>query len=205
MRVFAAILLLTLVSSVTFAETRFVEVEVTLRTGQGTGYSIVQMIRSGTPVEVLQEDPGSGYTRVRMPAGAEGWILTRYLTTNPVGAEQLVTAQQRIDQLQRQNGQLVTERDRYLKEADSLAEELTRLKDLSSNALALEESNQRMQATVSRQEETIGRLQSENERLASRTQRDWFIAGASVLIIGIVLGVVLPRIRWRRRRSWSDL
>ncbi|MGD8906318.1 MAG: TIGR04211 family SH3 domain-containing protein, partial [Gammaproteobacteria bacterium] len=86
-----------------------------------------------------------------------------------------------------------------------LAEELTRLKDLSSNALALEESNQRMQATVSRQEETIGRLQSENERLASRTQRDWFIAGASVLIIGIVLGVVLPRIRWRRRRSWSDL
>lgn len=205
MRVFAAILLLTLLSPVTLAETRFVEVEVTLRTGQGTGYSIVRMVRSGTPVEVLREDPGSGYTRIRMPGGAEGWILTRYLTTTPVGAEQLVTAQQRIDQLQRQNGQVVAERDRYLKEADSLTKELTRLKDLSSNAVALDESNQRLQTTVARHEETIGRLQSENERLASRTQRDWFIAGASVLIIGIVLGVVLPRIRWRRRRSWSDL
>jgi SH3 domain protein len=205
MRAFAVLLLLTLLPSVTMAETRFVEVEVTLRTGQGTGFSIVRMVRSGTPVEILQQDPGSGYTRVRMPGGTEGWVLTRYLTDNPVGAEQLVTAQQRIDQMQRENRQLVEERDRYLKEADSLAEELARLKDLSSNALALEDANQQLRTTVARHEETIGRLQKDNERLASRTRRDWFVAGAGVLVIGIVLGVVLPRIRWRRRRSWSDL
>jgi SH3 domain protein len=205
MRAFAILLFLTLLPSVTMAETRFVEVEVTLRTGQGTGFSIVRMVRSGTPVEILQQDPGSGYTRVRMPGGTEGWILTRYLTDNPVGAEQLVTAQQRIDQLQRENRQLVEERDRYLKEADSLAEELARLKDLSSNALALEDANQQLRTAAARHEETIGRLQEDNERLASRTRRDWFIAGAGVLVIGIVLGVVLPRIRWRRRRSWSDL
>jgi SH3 domain protein len=205
MRAFAILLFLTLLPSVTMAETRFVEVEVTLRTGQGTGFSIVRMVRSGTPVEILQQDPGSGYTRVRMPGGTEGWVLTRYLTDNPVGAEQLVTAQQRIDQLQRENRQLVEERDRYLKEADSLAEELARLKDLSSNALALEDANQQLRTTAARHEETIGRLQEDNERLASRTRRDWFVAGAGVLVIGIVLGVVLPRIRWRRRRSWSDL
>ncbi|KPK61198.1 MAG: hypothetical protein AMJ59_01750 [Gammaproteobacteria bacterium SG8_31] len=205
MRAFAILLFLTLLPSVTMAETRFVEVEVTLRTGQGTGFSIVRMVRSGTPVEILQQDPGSGYTRVRMPGGTEGWVLTRYLTDNPVGAEQLVTAQQRIDQLQRENRQLVEERDRYLKEADSLAEELARLKDLSSNALALEDANQQLRTAAARHEETIGRLQEDNERLASRTRRDWFIAGAGVLVIGIVLGVVLPRIRWRRRRSWSDL
>lgn len=205
MRAFAILLFLTLLPSVTMAETRFVEVEVTLRTGQGTGFSIVRMVRSGTPVEILQQDPGSGYTRVRMPGGTEGWVLTRYLTDNPVGAEQLVTAQQRIDQMQRENRQLVEERDRYLKEADSLAEELARLKDLSSNALALEDANQQLRTTVARHEETIGRLQKDNERLASRTRRDWFVAGAGVLVIGIVLGVVLPRIRWRRRRSWSDL
>jgi SH3 domain protein len=107
--------------------------------------------------------------------------------------------------MQRENRQLVEERDRYLKEADSLAEELARLKDLSSNALALEDANQQLRTTAARHEETIGRLQEDNERLASRTRRDWFVAGAGVLVIGIVLGVVLPRIRWRRRRSWSDL
>jgi len=205
MRTLAAILLLTLAHAAAVAETRFVEVEVTLRTGQGTGYSIVRMVRSGTPVEVLEEDRGAGYTRVRMPGGTEGWLLSRYLTDTPIGAEQLVTAQQRIDQLQRENRQLVEERDRYLKEADSLAEELARLKDLSANALALESANQQLKSTVTRQQEEVARLQADNERLASRTGRDWFIAGASVLIIGIVLGVVLPRIRWRRRRSWSDL
>ena len=122
MRTLAAILLLTLAYTAASAETRFVEVEVTLRTGQGTGYSIVRMVRSGTPVEVLEEDRGAGYTKVRMPGGSEGWLLSRYLTDTPIGAEQLVTAQQRIDQLQRENRQLVEERDRYLKEADSLAE-----------------------------------------------------------------------------------
>ena len=35
--------------------------------------------------------------------------------------------------------------------------------------------------------------------------RDWFIAGAGVLFAGMLLGLIIPRIRWKRRRSWSEL
>lgn len=205
MRALIALVALLALPAISAAATRFIEVEVTLRSGQGTEFSIVRMVRSGSAVEVLQEDRQTGYTKVRIPGGVEGWILSRYLTDKPVGAEQLVTARQRVDQLTRENKELTGERDRYMKEADSLAEDLARVKDLSANALSLEETNKQLRSTLIRNEETIDRLQSENERLSSKATRDWFVAGGGVLALGIFLGVVLPRIRWRRRRSWSDL
>jgi SH3 domain protein len=205
MRSLIVVLLATLIPLAASAETRFVEVEVTLRTGQGTGFGIVRMIRSGTPVEVLEQDRQTGYARIRMPGGTEGWILTRYLTDSPVGAEELVAARQRIDQLARENRELTEERNRYMGEADTLAEELARLKDLSSNAIALEDANRGLRSTLIRNEETIGNLEAENRRLRSSVTRDWFLTGAGVLGGGILLGVILPRLRWRRKRSWSDL
>ncbi len=205
MRSLIIVFLAALIPLAASAETRFVEVEVTLRTGQGTEFGIVRMIRSGTPVEVLEQDRQSGYTRIRMPGGTEGWILTRYLTDSPVGAEELVAARQRIDQLARENRELIEERNRYMGEADTLAEELARLKDLSSNAIALEDANRGLRSTLIRNEETIGKLEADNQRLRSSVTRDWFLTGAGVLGGGILLGVVLPRLRWRRKRSWSDL
>lgn len=205
MRALIALVALLALPAISAAETRFVEVEVTLRSGQGTEFSIVRMIRSGSAVEVLQEDRQKGYTKIRIPGGVEGWVLSRYLTDNPVGAEQLVAARQRVDQLTRENKELTGERNRYMKEADSLAEDLARVKDLSANALSLEETNKQLRSTLIRNQETIDQLQSENMRLSSKATRDWFVAGGGVLALGIFLGVVLPRIRWRRRRSWSDL
>src|SRR3569833_2253419 len=58
------------------AETRYVcdELEVTLRTGQSTQHQIVRMVKSGTAVVVLATDANTGYTKVRTPSGAEGWV-----------------------------------------------------------------------------------------------------------------------------------
>ena len=95
--------MLLLLPFVVLAETQFVEVEVTLRRGQGTNYGIVRMIRSGTPVDVLESDAASGYTNIRMPGGTEGWILTRYLMTEPATRVELVASQQRVDRLTREN------------------------------------------------------------------------------------------------------
>jgi SH3 domain protein len=204
MRIPAAFLLL-LLSFVVLAETQFVEVEVTLRRGQGTNYGIVRMIRSGTPVDVLESDAASGYTRVRMPGGTEGWILTRYLMAEPATRGELVASQQRVDRLTRENRELTGERNRLSSEADALAEELARLKNLSTNALALEEANKRFEANASRDRKTIQDLKVENDRLSGTSTREWFLAGGGVLFFGLLLGLILPRIRWRRKRSWSDL
>jgi SH3 domain protein len=46
-------------------------------------------------------------------------------------------------------------------------------------------------------------LEQENRQLASQTTRYWFISGAAVLLVGILLGLWLPSLR-RRRRSGYD-
>ncbi len=148
MRLRFAIFLLCLLPVAVLAETRFVELEVTLRSGQGTGFSIVRMVRSGSPVEVLETSSASGYSRVRVAGGTEGWVLTRYLTDSPIGAEALVAARQRVDQLSRENRELIEERNRLMSEGDNLAGELQRLKDLSANAISLEQTNQRLAAAA---------------------------------------------------------
>ena len=63
------------------AETRYVSdtLEITMRSGKGTNFGITRMLRSGTPVEVLEVDKKSGYTQVRTKSGKEGWVLSRFL------------------------------------------------------------------------------------------------------------------------------
>ncbi|MGB5260055.1 MAG: ligand-binding protein SH3, partial [Gammaproteobacteria bacterium] len=48
-------------------ESRYVSdtLEITMRSGKGTSYGITRMLRSGTQVEVLEDDKSTGYTHVR--------------------------------------------------------------------------------------------------------------------------------------------
>lgn len=197
--------LLMLVPLALAAETRFVEVEVTLRRGPGTDFGITQMVRSGSPVEILETNRAAGWTRVRLQNGTQGWMLSRYLLENPASRQELVAAQQRIEELTRDNREVTGERNRLMNESDQLAEELARLKDLSSDAIAIEATNSRLEASVARLEQEVAVLKEENRLLGANVKRDWFLAGGGVLFAGLVLGLVLPRIRWRRKRSWNDL
>ncbi len=56
------------------AETRYVSdsLEITMRSGKSTSHGITRMLRSGTPVEVLETDKKTGYSHVRTRSGKEG-------------------------------------------------------------------------------------------------------------------------------------
>lgn len=41
--------------------------------------------------------------------------------------------------------------------------------------------------------------------LRTREQRRWFITGAAVLLAGLLLGLLLSRLRLRQRSRWGDL
>jgi SH3 domain protein len=202
---FSALAVLLLLPLLVVAETRFVEVEVTLRRGPGTDFGISQMVRSGSPVEVLETNRAAGWTRVRLGTGTTGWMLTRYLIENPASMQELVAAQRRIEELTALNREVGGERNRLMNESDKLAEELAKLRDLSSDTIALESTKNRLEASVTRLEQEVSLLKEENRLLGANVKRDWFLAGGGVLFIGLLLGLVLPRVRWRRKRSWNDL
>ncbi|MEI2420177.1 TIGR04211 family SH3 domain-containing protein, partial [Arthrospira platensis SPKY2] len=153
-------------------------------------------------------DAASGYTRVRTREGAEGWVLSRYLMDRPAAREQLAALSERADSLAeliQERDALLTERDGLGAELEDVRSELERIRRLSAAAVELDTVNRELRTRLAALEQAGDGLRAEIAELRRNTQRDWFLYGAGVLALGIVLGLVVPRLRVRRRSRWGDL
>lgn len=213
--------LLALVATAGHAQARYVSdrLEVTLRTGTTTQHAIVRMLPSGTRVDVLETEAASGYSRVRTAEGVEGWVLTRYLMEQPAAREQLAAANNRVqtlsarvaeltaqlEVLRGERGALESERGGLATELDEVRAELDRIRRVSASAMELDQVNRELRTRLAAAEQAGDAFRAEISDLKRNTQRDWFLAGAGVLGLGLLLGFVLPRVRWGRRSRWGDL
>jgi SH3 domain protein len=206
-------------SSAASAETAWVsdQFEITLRSGPSTGNAIELMLKSGAELEVLEQDSETGYSRVRTSGGTEGYVLTRYLMSEPAARDQLVrlTSQltseaSRGSSLNTQLGAIRSEYDSATKkiaglerEKGDLEEELAEIKRTAANVLAINNQNKQLREQLAAEEIRVATLEQENRELTSQTTRYWFMSGALVLVVGMVLGLWLPRIRWQRRSRYD--
>ena len=193
------------------------EFEITLRSGPSTRNAIELMLSSGTQLEVLERDSESGYSRVRTGGGTEGWVLTRYLMNEPAAREQLATLTSQLSSeasrgssLNAQLGTIRTEYDNATqrietleREKSELEEELGEIKRTSANVLSINNQNKQLREQLAAEEIRVATLEQENRELTSQTTRYWFMSGALVLVVGMVLGLWLPRIRWQRRSRYD--
>jgi len=208
-----------LVSGAALAETRYVSdnLEITMRSGKGTSYGITRMLRSGTPVEVLEEDKDAGYTQVRIKGGKEGWVLSRFLMKGQAARDRLAAAEKSLAELELENRKMETSMTALTEEKAALekqlaaldgqtrnvSQELAEIKRTASSALAIDSENKDLKGRVVSLERQLQTLQQENEGLRDRTARDWFMVGAGVVLLGIIVGLIIPRIRWRKKSSWD--
>ncbi|ANO51558.1 TIGR04211 family SH3 domain-containing protein [Woeseia oceani] len=210
-----------LLTSLAVAEPMWVSdrFEVMLRTGPSTSNAIQLMVDSGTQLEVIERDAASGYSRVRTSGGTEGWVLTRYLMSEPAAREQLqqLTGQltdaksagsglsEQLNAIRGQH-QAANQRIETLeREKQALQSELDTIKRTAADVLAIDSQNQRLQEKLTDTEIRADTLQQENQNLRSQQNRNWFLTGAAVLIAGIILGIWLPRVRWQRRSRYDRL
>ncbi len=187
-------------SQASIAKTKYVtdEFEVMLRTGQSTQHEIRRQVKSGTPLEVIEES--EGYTHVRMPSGVEGWVLTRYLMDQPSGRDQLAAMQKRHEKLKTKFDQAVKE------ESERLQQEIARLKNIAKRPLELQRENDQLKAQLTEEKARFEALSAESEILKSPYKdRQWFVSGALVVIGSIIFGIILTRIEWRRKKKWNQL
>ena len=191
--------------------------EITLRSGPTTSNAIQLMVRSGMQLEVLDRDNESGYSRVRTPGGTEGWVLTRYLLNEPSAREQL---QQLTNQLTNANSrgtsldsELTAIKAEYEssnrriatleREKAAVEQELANIKRTAANVLDIDEQNKSLMNRLSAAQIRADTLDQENRQLSSQTTRYWFMAGGLVLLVGILLGIWLPRVQWQRRSRYD--
>jgi SH3 domain protein len=219
-RVFVLCLLVS-AAAVADAQTRYVSdrLEVTLRTGTTTQHAILRMVPSGTRVEVLETDADSGNSRVRIPDGTEGWVLTRFLMDQPAARDQLAAATRRMEALSARVAELAAqgevasgerdalqaERDGLRAELEEVRAELERIRRVSASAVELDQANRELRTRLAAAEQVNDSLRMELAEARSTTRRDWFLAGAGVLAFGLILGLVLPRLKFGRRSRWGDL
>ncbi|MDX1508405.1 MAG: TIGR04211 family SH3 domain-containing protein [Woeseiaceae bacterium] len=192
--------------------------EITLRSGPSTSNAIQLMVSSGTELEVLERDGETGYTRVRTQGGTEGWVLSRYLMTEPSAREQLQalssqltsantrgsslntqlaavrseyeTAQNRIQQLERDNSRL--------------EQELAEIRRTAANVLSINEQNKALNEAKTDLEIQVTTLETQVRDLQKASGRQWLMTGGAIMLIGILLGLWLPRINWRRRSRYDS-
>lgn len=197
------------------AETAYVsdELEITLRTGPGIKNKITSMLQSGAGLEVLQSN-SNGYTEVRAANGKTGWVLQRFLMVEP-------SARSRLDEIQLREQELVEQQQEILglraaavdsetqsrsmqKSNAELKAELERVKKIAADTLIINDKNTELADALAQAESKQTSLQVDNERLSNNTEQAWFIRGAAVILLGMFLGLLIPKLRFRKKRKWGD-
>lgn len=202
------------------ATTRYVsdELQITLRNGQGVKFAIKRMLTSGAKLSIL-ETANTGYSKVRAPGGTEGWVLTRYLSNSPSARNRVASSEQKaanlelelakakeeILSLSSQNDSAGTSNMTLTETSQRLKKELDDLKKTASNAVALDNENRQLKEKIQQTDHKMQSLVIENSALKDNEAKNWFLIGAAVLFGGIILGLILPKLRLQRKNSWGNL
>lgn len=193
--------------------------ETPLRAGSSLRFKILRMLKSGESVTVLSTEADSGYSLVRVEGGLQGWILSRDLMDTPSARASLEQAQKAVEPLKAENNNLkqqlaaLAEAKRSLEgdyqkiSADSqhLNDSLAQIRKTSANAIAIDQRNKELEKQVVELERSLQLAQQENQALRDNSNQSWFLRGAGVLLLGALLGVVLPRMRSHKSNRWGDL
>ena len=220
MNKYVPLILLVISTTATAGTTRYVtdQLEITLRSGQSTKHQIVRMLPSGSTVDVIETGEDGTYTRVRAE-GAEGWVLSRYLDEQASGRERLEEANKRLTRLSDENKRLKTELATALNEkrdlnkdkntlsnqSDKLQQELNRITRISADALSVDRENQALNAQLQQLQMNYDQSQQQIASLQDSSARSWFMAGGGIILLGMLIGLIIPKMHWKKKSQWGSL
>lgn len=191
------------------AETRYVsdQLSITLRRGPGTEYKILKNLKSGTPLEVLED--GETWLRVRHQDGTEGYVLRQYMTEDLPMTIVIVRLQKEKERLQSRIAGLGTRAQSWTAEKEELQRQISdiqqafkkekservtisrdyeNLQEAAKNVSELLTERERLKAENKKYAGELQQLREENEKLLRKAIVKWFLAGGGVLLVGWLMG-----------------
>ncbi len=135
-------------------------------------------------VEVLGNEP-PGFLQVRSADGVEGWVAAPLLVSSITTAGMMGTPAAPLG-----NTSALASDPSEIAAMKVPAQSVATLSTIPAQVdrLAVMESELKM-------------LRDTNEGLKVHRDQQWFLAGVGTLLAGMVIGLIIPKIRWRRK-SW---
>lgn len=194
-------------------------VDIPLRAGASDRYKIVGAVRNGAAVSVLQVDATRGFTQIRAPSGARGWVRTDLLTDTPSSKEQLVGVRQELAQLQSRHSDLKQHMDEaantptgealsypeLYEETLRLRQQLAEYRKVATETVAIDDRNKVLQERTVTLERELQITQQENRALRNDNGNMRLLMGAILLGACLLVATLMPRVMEQRRAQWSRL
>jgi len=180
------VLALTLSSSAWAAQEVYVsdELSIFVRSGPTREYRIINALKSGTKLKLIDQNKETGYSKVATDTGKTGWVLTKEIQAEPVARMLLSNARGDKKKMEEQREETLSK----------LRNALNRIDELQAN-------NTKLNSEVIKLERELNSVTTQNMQLKSRSNKDLFILGAGLMFIGVVVGAIVRRAKPPRRRD----
>jgi SH3 domain protein len=166
---------------------------------------------------LLGEMTHTGFVKVRLIDGTEGFIKAKYTKKEAPEHDRDDIAARNIAALQSESAKLQSElkaakevitpgttlEQSLAAERDKLSRELNELKKISGSAVQLKNERDELQERFVSVERDLQQVKLENQALQDTANQDWFLYGGILALVGVILGFILPKLSWRRKNSWD--
>jgi SH3 domain protein len=202
-----------------YAKTVYVtdNLDLPLRSEESNKGKIISLLPTGTPLTVLKENSKTGFSRVQLQSGMQGYIATRNTMAEPPSHSQLESSTKNLTALQSEINTLreelakaksavapgTTLEQSLAMDRDRLDRELTELRRTATNQIQLKNERDKLQEDVVNVKRELEQLKLENNALKDGASQDWFLYGGMLSLAGVFLGFILPKLAWRRKSGWD--
>lgn len=157
-----------------------------MHTGAGKNYRIQGTVNSGEKV-ALTGNSNNDYSEIVTDKNRTGWIESKHVSTKPGMRYVIADLNEKLASVQSGKSDMTQQLNEATLEIDALKSERS---DLQNSISALN-----MDLT-----QTKSQLKSQDTDI----KRQWFFNGAIVLSIGLLFGLILPRLFSKRKSSMQN-
>lgn len=189
------------------------QLEVPLRSNKTLQSNILKMLPSGAKLEILRTD-NDGWSNVKIN-NITGWILSRYLMNQPSAREQLIKVEhalnsikikhsrlnEKFKEMQSKNKKLTIDFKKVKIDKNRAVKEIQHIQDTYKTSLKLEHNNQKLKQEIIQLKSENQLLKQNLEAASEQSSRNWFMLGAFILFLGILIGFLLIKFSAKKRPS----
>jgi SH3 domain protein len=157
-----------------------------MHSGAGNNYRILGSINSGTEVKVTGQHEND-YTEIIDDKNRNAWVESKYISLKPGLRFVIAELNERLSST--------------ANSTDNLSEELIQAR---STIEQLNTEKSQLNNEISELNKTLITTRSKLKNQDTDIKKEWFYNGAMVLALGLLLGLILPRLTVRRKGSMDN-